>query len=377
MVYRYQYAPQHGIYKEVLAVCLLLCVGGAGRSHYPKCLRRWPVWRSHGRSKGLRGGAVWLWWRSRWQKNQSDQDGVSQRFRGGSHGALRAVGGVTGRFQEITEAQDGVHYSVAEGGAVLRREVQIAVKPAAVPGELKEGSVHLRRMFLDGDSEVGGEKLVSNYQFGNGELQVGIIPGHGGRLVVRLPVRLQDHDRPGRGGRGFSGFSGSQRGHGRPSRKGDGRGYQGPGCGRGGGTERSRRGGNGGDRGGTQSQRLRGGGGVQSHKIGRSRGLPSSGGDISREMGRSQGLLCSGSGMSYGMRRSRLLGREPGEEGCMAALGHGDSGSGGAFLSRQRGDACLLLPEGCLEAPSGQWRSVGAKWWAWHGGERPAVHARR
>ena len=87
-------------------------------------------------------------------------------------------------------------------------------------------------------------------------------------------------------------------------------------------------------------------GGDQSRKIGRSRGLPSSGGDISREMGRSQGLLCSGSGMSRGMGRSRLLGREPGEEGCMAALGHGDGSSGGAFLSRQRGDACLLLPEG-------------------------------
>ena len=30
----------------------------------------------------------------------------------------------------------------------------------------------------------------------------------------------------------------------------------------------------------------------------------------------------------------------------MAALGHGDGGSGGAFLSRQRGDARLLLLEG-------------------------------
>ena len=30
----------------------------------------------------------------------------------------------------------------------------------------------------------------------------------------------------------------------------------------------------------------------------------------------------------------------------MAALGHGDGGSGGAFLSRHRGDACLLLLEG-------------------------------
>ena len=30
----------------------------------------------------------------------------------------------------------------------------------------------------------------------------------------------------------------------------------------------------------------------------------------------------------------------------MAALGHGDGGSGGAFLIRQRGDGCLLLLEG-------------------------------
>ena len=39
------------------------------------------------------------------------------------------------------------------------------------------------------------------------------------------------------------------------------------------------------------------------------------------------------------------MGRESGEEGCMAALGHGDGGDGGAFLSRQRGDLCLLLLE--------------------------------
>ena len=30
----------------------------------------------------------------------------------------------------------------------------------------------------------------------------------------------------------------------------------------------------------------------------------------------------------------------------MAALGHREGCSGGAFLSRQRGDACLVLPEG-------------------------------
>ena len=50
--------------------------------------------------------------------------------------------------------------------------------------------------------------------------------------------------------------------------------------------------------------------------------------------------------MSRGMGWSRLLGKEPGEEDCTAALGQSDGSSGGAFLSRQRGDACLLLPEG-------------------------------
>ena len=63
------------------------------------------------------------------------------------------------------------------------------VKPAAVSGDLKEGSVRLRRMLLDGEPEVGGGKLVVKHQFGDAELQVGIIPGHGGRLVLGLPVR--------------------------------------------------------------------------------------------------------------------------------------------------------------------------------------------
>ena len=53
--------------------------------------------------------------------------------------------------------------SVAEGGAVLRREVQSAVKPAAFPGELNEGFVHLRRMVLDGDPKIGREELVSKH----------------------------------------------------------------------------------------------------------------------------------------------------------------------------------------------------------------------
>ena len=61
------------------------------------------------------------------------------------------------------------------------------------------------------------------------------------------------------------------------------------------------------------------GGGDRTRKIGRNRRLPSSGGDRSREMGWSPRMLWSGSGISRGMGRSRLLGREPGEEACMAA----------------------------------------------------------
>ena len=88
------------------------------------------------------------------------------------------------------------------------------------------------------------------------------------------------------------------------------------------------RGGNRWNRGGAQSHRLWDGRGSQSRKVGRSGMLPS-----------------SGSGMSRGVGWSQLMGRESGEEGCMAALGHGDGGDGGAFLSRQRGDLCLLLLE--------------------------------
>ena len=153
--------------------------------------------------------------------------------------------------------------------------------------------------------------------------------------MLGLPVRPRDHDRPGCGGRGFAGFSGSRRGHGRPSRKGDGRGYQGPGCGRGGGTERSRRGGNSGDRGGAQSQRLWDGRDDQSRKIGRSRRLPSSGGNRSREMGRSPRLLC---------RRSRWLCREPGEKGGVDALSLREGCGRGVFLNFNRSNACLILP---------------------------------
>ena len=55
----------------------------------------------------------------------------------------------------------------------------------------------------------------------------------------------------------------------------------------------------------------------QCHKIGR----------------RSPRLPCSGSGIGRGRGRSQLLGREPGKEGIMVALGHGDGGTGGTFLN--------------------------------------------
>ena len=161
--------------------------------------------------------------------------------------------------------------------------------------------------------------------------------------MLGRPMSPRDHDRPGCGGRGFSG---GRRGHSRPSRKGDGRGYQGPGCGRGGGAEGSRRGRSGGDRGGVQSQRLWDRGGDQRREVGQSRGLPSSGGDRSREMGRSPGLLCSRSDKGRGTGWSRLLGREPGEEGGVAALGHREGCGGGACLSLEGGKACLVLPVG-------------------------------
>ena len=214
--------------------------------------------------------------------------------------------------------------------------------------------MYLPRMVLDGDPEGGGKTIVAEHQFGNWKLQVGITPGQGGGLVLGLLVGPRDHDRPRCGGRGFLEFSGSRRGHGRASRGGDGRGYQGPGCGRGGGTKRSRRGGNSGDRGGAQSQRLWDGGNEQSRKIGRSRGLPSSGGDRNCVMGRSPRLLCSESGISRGMGRGRLLGRESGEEGGVAALGRRDGCGGGAFLSVNGGDACLALPVGSCPLVEGR-----------------------
>ena len=63
-------------------------------------------------------------------------------------------------------------------------------------------------------------------------------------------------------------------------------------------------------------------------------------------MGRSPRLPCSGSGIGCETGRSQLLGKEPGKEGIMVALGHGDGGIGGTFLSVQSGGACFLLLEG-------------------------------
>ena len=151
-----------------------------------------------------------------------------------------------------------------------------------------------------------------------------------------------------------AGFAGSRRLHGRPSRKGDGRGYQGLGCGRSGGTERSRRGGNSGNRGDAKSQRLWDVGDDQSRKIGRSRRLPSSGGDRSREMGRTPRLLCSGSSISRGMGRSWLLDREPGEEGGGEALSRRAGCGGGAFLGVNGGYACLAFPVGSSRFTEGR-----------------------
>ena len=76
---------------------------------------------------------------------------------------LCAVGGVTSRFQEVTQAQGRVYNSVAEGGAILRREVQRLVQSETFPGEGIKGVVNLRRVVLDGDPEIGGEELVSEH----------------------------------------------------------------------------------------------------------------------------------------------------------------------------------------------------------------------
>ena len=61
-------------------------------------------------------------------------------------------------------------------------------------------------------------------------------------------------------------------------------------------------------------------------------------------MGPSPRLLCGGSGINRGKGRSRLLGREPGEEGSSDALGFLESCGRGSFLSFKRSNACLTLP---------------------------------
>ena len=126
-----------------------------------------------------------------------------------------------------------------------------------------------------------------------------------------MAVVPRDHDRPGCGARRVARFPGSRRLYGVPRWKCAGEGYQRPSWGRSWGTERACRGGSRWNYGGAQSHRLWDEGGNQSRKVGRS-GM----------------LRSSGSGMSHGVGRSRLVDRESGEEGCMAAFGRGDGGDG-------------------------------------------------
>ena len=174
-------------------------------------------------------------------------------------------------------------------------------------------------------------------------------------------MSARDYDRPGCGARSVAGFPGSRRLHGVP-RKCVGRGYQRPGWGRSCGTERTRRGGNRWNRGGAQSHRLWDGGGNQSRKVGRSRRLSSSGGDRSREVGPSPWLLCSRSGISRGKGRSRLLGREPSEEGGLDTLGLREGRVLGLFLGFERSNACLTLHVGPCHFFDGR----GDSWSPWH-----------
>ena len=73
------------------------------------------------------------WWRGAVRLDRAE--GVAE--------PLCAVGGATSRFQEVTEAQGRVYNSVAEGGAILRREVQRLVQSETFPGERIKGVVYL------------------------------------------------------------------------------------------------------------------------------------------------------------------------------------------------------------------------------------------
>ena len=85
-------------------------------------------------------------------------------------------------------------------------------------------------------------------------------------------------------------------------------------------------------------------GGNQSR--GRSRRLPSSGGDSSREVGPSPRRLCGRSGTNRRKGRSRLLGREPGEEGGLDTLDLREGCGRGLFLGFERSNAWLTLHVG-------------------------------
>ena len=87
----YHYAPQREICAGGVAVCqvdLVLRVGGADGSRYPKSRKGWLVSNSLDRSKVLLGDAVLWWWRSRWRKIRSYQDGVELQRPGVSLGPI-------------------------------------------------------------------------------------------------------------------------------------------------------------------------------------------------------------------------------------------------------------------------------------------------
>ena len=90
-MHRYHYAPQREICAGVLVVCrddLVLRVGSAGGSRYPKSWKGWPVEHFLDRSKVYRGDAVRWWWRSHWRKILPYQDWVSLRRRGVPRGPI-------------------------------------------------------------------------------------------------------------------------------------------------------------------------------------------------------------------------------------------------------------------------------------------------
>ena len=218
MVCRYHYVPHREICVGVLAVCrvdLVRHVGGAGWSRYPKSRKRWPVWPSLDRSKGLRGDAFRWWWRSNWRKIRPDQDGVELRRCGVSCGLIARrlewhrfspEGRGGGECRPPPFRLTGFRL----GSLCPRRSVD-GICPRGVDGG---DGIHFRRELFYGEPEVGRKVPVLEHEFRNAKFQVGVVVGVGRRLARRLPVGTRDHDRPGYGGRGFSG---GRRRHGWPS----------------------------------------------------------------------------------------------------------------------------------------------------------------